>query len=723
MEPSPPGGRTASASNPGARTSRRGGPASPPPPGGAASAASAWPAADSASPRGDVVSGLLAVQCRLGRADAAAVLTLDGPEASSSAEAGAADAGGGSGEAAVVKVFRTPRAQAADAVGGVANGGGEAPEPAWLGVARDRARYVQPLGPSMVIALESSRGRLYGDTGGRRLVLMGVGSAIRSLAGVEASGAGGSASAASGAASGCGACVEAFLVDAHDERELKHRVELLELSRAVVDLHGARATAGKEAARARRLAGVIEGVEATASSSRFRASAMALCNELCSRFGAERVSVGFVSGRYVKLAGMSQTEHLHRRMQAVQDVESAMEECVDQDVEVVYPGEPTTPVVTRSAEELAKQHGPSAVASLPLRDAAGEPRGVVTLERAADRAWSGEDLLTLRLLCNLVSPRLLELHAHDRWFGARWASATRTQSAKVLGPQHTWAKAAAVAALGFVLFAVFARGTDWVEGSFTVEPVVARTVAAPWSGYLAEVNVEPGDAVVAGETVLGELDASEVRLELAQAEADAAQHRTEADLAWRESREAERLIALAQARRAEAKAELLRYRVRKATLVAPVSGVVTRGDLRQELGRPVEQGQVLFEVAPLEAGRNVRARAPRLRRARGAGGRAGDGVAPGAEAAVRGRARVPGGGGDRPAERVQGADRAAGRGRGRGSRRRGAPLRRGVAAAGRGGRGQGRRGAGAVRVAVDACGGELGADEAVVVIGLADSPD
>jgi multidrug efflux pump subunit AcrA (membrane-fusion protein) len=35
-------------------------------------------------------------------------------------------------------------------------------------------------------------------------------------------------------------------------------------------------------------------------------------------------------------------------------------------------------------------------------------------------------------------------------------------------------------------------------------------------------------------------------------------------------------------------------------LVAPFAGIVARGDLSQSLGSPVERGEVLFEVAPLD---------------------------------------------------------------------------------------------------------------------------
>jgi multidrug efflux pump subunit AcrA (membrane-fusion protein) len=38
---------------------------------------------------------------------------------------------------------------------------------------------------------------------------------------------------------------------------------------------------------------------------------------------------------------------------------------------------------------------------------------------------------------------------------------------------------------------------------------------------------------------------------------------------------------------------------------APFDGVVVRGDLTQELGSPVEQGKVLFEIAPLDSWRVI----------------------------------------------------------------------------------------------------------------------
>ena len=56
-----------------------------------------------------------------------------------------------------------------------------------------------------------------------------------------------------------------------------------------------------------------------------------------------------------------------RNMQLVQDIEAAMEECLDQDVEVLLPAPKDASFVYRMTERLAERHGPSVVCSVPLR--------------------------------------------------------------------------------------------------------------------------------------------------------------------------------------------------------------------------------------------------------------------------------------------------------------------------------------------------------------------
>src|SRR3954470_17275116 len=116
-----------------------------------------------------------------------------------------------------------------------------------------------------------------------------------------------------------------------------------------------------------RLKAAFETLSAANSPAHFMAAAMALCNELASRWKAERVGIGFLRGRYVRLRALSHTEKITRNMQIVQDIESAMEECLDQDLEVMIPPPKDASFVYRFTEVLASRHGPNAVISLPLR--------------------------------------------------------------------------------------------------------------------------------------------------------------------------------------------------------------------------------------------------------------------------------------------------------------------------------------------------------------------
>ena len=86
-----------------------------------------------------------------------------------------------------------------------------------------------------------------------------------------------------------------------------------------------------------RLKSALETLSAANGPAHFIAAAMSLCNELASRWKAERVGIGLLKGRYVRLRALSHTEKITRNMQLVQDIESAMEECLDQDVEILFP--------------------------------------------------------------------------------------------------------------------------------------------------------------------------------------------------------------------------------------------------------------------------------------------------------------------------------------------------------------------------------------------------
>ena len=350
-------------------------------------------------------------------------------------------------------------------------------------------------------------------------------------------------------------------------------------------------------------------MDAVNRETRFKPAGMALCNQIAEAWQASRVSIGFLAGKYVKVRGMSHTEDVIRKMQLVQDLESAMEECVDQDSEVLVPQPESATTINREGRRYADKHGPARLCLLPLR-LDKKVVGAMAVEWPGDHEITAGEVESLRLTANLFTARLHQFHLSDQWLGTRLARSVRNSAAVLVGPKHTWAKLTAIAVLAFLVFAFFFKGNDTVDSSFTVQATQRQIVTAPYAGTLLRVGegVEV-DAMVAGidagsgtsPTALAVLDASELRVERAALSAELEDYRAQADAARGEGDLSAVEVALANVRRVEAQAQLLDYRIERSVLTSPMSGVVLEGDLKQRINGPLEKGEVLFEIAPLDA--------------------------------------------------------------------------------------------------------------------------
>ena len=391
----------------------------------------------------------------------------------------------------------------------------------------------------------------------------------------------------------------AYVIQATHSQQIDLAREKLELTVALLSLYEMRVTLQRRQVDFRRLRSAMEILASVNEHDRFAAAAMALCNEAASRHQCDRVSLGFLKGRYVGVKAMSHTEKFSRKMKLVQDIESSMEECHDQDIEVVHPPPPGVTFVSRAAGELSTRHGPTAVVSLPLRRE-GDGVGVLTLERPIDRPFGVQEIETLRLTCELCTARVDGLRQTDRWIGARMAGGIRKGFGAILGPKHTWLKLIALAVFGAAIFLTFAKGEYRAEASFVVEAIEQRVLPAPFDGYIEEVYVPLG-AKVKKDQLLARLQTSDLELQLNESRAEIRRYRTEAEAARRDGKTAEVQIAEAQADQALAKAKRLQERIKQSEIRSPIDGTVVVGDLEKQLGAPVETGNVLFEIAPIHA--------------------------------------------------------------------------------------------------------------------------
>jgi len=328
----------------------------------------------------------------------------------------------------------------------------------------------------------------------------------------------------------------------------------------------------------------------------FLGAAMALCNELAYRFSCSRVTLGWKEGEYIRLQALSHTEKFDRKMGIVQSLEVLMEECMDQDEELLLPEPEGTSTVVREHKNFAARQGVPAILSLPLRL---EQSVVAVLTCERDTPFSGEEIRSLRIICDQASRRLADLKHYDRWFGAVALDTFKRWGSSVVGTDQTLHRIYGVAASLLLAFLLFGTMDYRVEAPFILRTRDLALLSAPFDGYIERVHRKPGDMVTAFQPLLL-LDTRQLLLEQSRSFADLQRYVQEEKKAMAHNALGEMKVAEALKRQAESRFQMIRYNLDHAEIQAPFTGVVVEGDLGKLLGAPVRKGDVLLKVAKLE---------------------------------------------------------------------------------------------------------------------------
>ncbi len=284
----------------------------------------------------------------------------------------------------------------------------------------------------------------------------------------------------------------------------------------------------------------------------------------------------------------------------MREIGAAMDEAIDQGATVACPPAPDAPPLVAFAQEVLARRGDGAsVCTTPLY--CGErPVGALTLERDGVRGFDREDVETCETLGALVGPIVELQHERDRSVFAKLWDSLAASARRLLGRGHLALKLYAAVAVAVVAFLAVATGDYRVTAGARLEGSVKRVVTAPRDGYVASAEVRAGDTVEAGQA-LATLDDRELRLEALRWRSQREQLDKEHRAAVSEHDRSRAAIVRAQMKQTDAQLGLAREQLARSRLVAPFGGVVVSGDLSQQLGAPVEHGQVLFEIAPLDA--------------------------------------------------------------------------------------------------------------------------
>ena len=398
--------------------------------------------------------------------------------------------------------------------------------------------------------------------------------------------------------------VVALEVASRPERELQAVMSQLQWGSGWIELEQQRLAGANWKTGQARPRAVLELVASLVAQGDFQPAATTFVTELATRLGCERVSVGFIRRGHARIRAVSHSAKFDKKANLMRSIEAMMDESFDEEAVIVYPPVPGSSFrVMRAHEAHARQHDVGAVCSVPLSSEKSFV-GVLTFERARDQIFEPDAIELCEAVGALAGPIMEVKRLESRWLVVKVLESFWSQLARLLGPHYMGRKLVITTLLALVVFFALAKGEYRVTATTVIEPVTRRTAVAPFNGYIGEALARAGDLVNAGDT-LAILDDRDLRLERLKWLSQKQQYLKQRQVARSERNAAQVKIATAQIGQADAELALVDDQLARTQIRAPFGGMVVSGDLSQSVGAPVERGQTLFEVAPLDSYRAI----------------------------------------------------------------------------------------------------------------------
>lgn len=388
-------------------------------------------------------------------------------------------------------------------------------------------------------------------------------------------------------------------IEQRSDRQMRLVMRHLQWGISWIELMLRRERANITEATQERVTVALDMIAAALEQSSFDASCTAVATEIASQLDCERVAIGRVAARRVKIVALSHSAEIARSMDLMRLIGQAMDEAVDQNATIAHSNaaEADEPWVTQAHEALLRQHGSKAVLTVPLTV---EERivGALTLEHRDADGFDRQCIDIVETIASVIGPILEDKRANDRLLITKIGDSLWRQLVRLIGPGYVWRKLAVFALVGVIAFFAWYRTDYRVTAEAVLEGVVQRVIAAPFDGYLVAQTARAGDIVTAGQR-LASLDDSDLMLERVSTVAEQRQRQVEYNAALAREERADLNILKAQLNQISARIRLIDAQLVRTAIVAPFDGIVVAGDHSQSIGAAVARGEQLYVIAPL----------------------------------------------------------------------------------------------------------------------------
>ena len=353
----------------------------------------------------------------------------------------------------------------------------------------------------------------------------------------------------------------------------------------------------EQALRSKKAIEILAKVQSQSSS---EAAIQSLISLLASDFDFDRVSYGVHEKGKTSVLAVSHTAKFGKRMGLLAAIQRAMEESFIAGEEIFFPSE-SSELRAIDHKALLESSESSHVLSIPVYSD-GQCLCILTLE--GRRQTEKYALEFIRAVATLCVPAVEDKRSAQQSIFSIVRQRGYKQLKKLFGPKYAGRKLALVLGVAALVFFSVAKGEYRLSADTVLEGEIQRVLAAPYSGYVSAASAKAGDEVKSGQ-VIYQLDDRELRLEKSRWLSEKAKYRHQYDNAYAKKQSADMNISRAQMEQANAQLALTDDKLNRSRVMAPFDGLILTGDLSQRLGDFVEQGEVLFELAPLDSYRII----------------------------------------------------------------------------------------------------------------------
>ncbi|PHS11804.1 MAG: hypothetical protein COA78_08935 [Blastopirellula sp.] len=343
------------------------------------------------------------------------------------------------------------------------------------------------------------------------------------------------------------------------------------------------------------MAALIDLISQIESASTSQQACQQLTDYLQTYLGVRQVTVGLCASntRHCTVTAISGMNSINMRDNRVTMAQAVLQESIAVDEFAAWPvTENTRRAGLLAHKQYATEFGSNKLYSSPLRDSQGKIVGAWMFSGVAENM---DDTQIQRFIKAAQSP-----------VASAIGLVGRTQKGWLLqSVQSLLEQAIQKRGLSLGLLMACLSAALWIpvhyqsKCSCVVEPVERRFVVAPFAGLLDEVLVLPGQLVEQGQ-LLAKLDTHDVQVQIDQMQAKILQAEKERDEYLASEIFGKAKVAQYEVQSLTLDLDLLHLKKQELELRSPISGYVVSGDLEDAEGMHLEQGQTLFEVAPLD---------------------------------------------------------------------------------------------------------------------------